>query len=159
MNRIQTRARSALTERKLRSKTTNDPLFGRASANTARGRRIIDLPGYGYAEASPAERAQWTSLIDFLPERASLKGLFLIVDIRRGLTPQDEQLFEWAASAGWQVHVLLTKSDKLNQRDRAAALKATQSVLREKMTAQVFSALDKTGVQTAQKRLIEMLSN
>jgi GTP-binding protein len=123
------------------------------------GRRIIDLPGYGYAEASPAERAQWTSLIDFLPERASLKGLFLIVDIRRGLTPQDEQLFEWAASAGWQVHVLLTKSDKLNQRDRAAALKATQAVLGEKMTTQVFSALEKTGVQQAQKRLIEMLSN
>ena len=123
------------------------------------GRRIIDLPGYGYAEASPAERAQWTSLIDFLPERASLKGLFLIVDIRRGLTPQDEQLFEWAASAGWQVHVLLTKSDKLNQRDRAAALKATQAVLGEKMTTQVFSALEKTGVQQAQKRLIEMLGN
>ena len=122
------------------------------------GRRIIDLPGYGYAAASPAERAQWTSLIDFLPERASLKGLFLIVDIRRGLTPQDEQLFEWAASAGWQVHVLLTKSDKLNQRDRAAALKAAQAALGEKMTAQVFSALDKTGVQPAQKRLIEMLS-
>ena len=43
------------------------------------GRRIIDLPGYGYAEASPQERAQWTALIDGLPERASLTGLFLIV--------------------------------------------------------------------------------
>jgi GTP-binding protein len=123
------------------------------------GRRIIDLPGYGYAEASPVERAQWTSLIDSLPERSSLKGLFVIADIRRGLTPQDEQLLEWAASAGWQVHVLLTKSDKLNQRERAAALKAAQAALGEKMTAQIFSALDKTGVQPAQKRLIEMLSN
>jgi len=123
------------------------------------GRRIIDLPGYGYAEASPVERAQWTGLIDSLPERSSLKGLFVIADIRRGLTPQDEQLLEWAASAGWQVHVLLTKSDKLNQRERAAALKAAQAALGEKMTAQIFSALDKTGVQPAQKRLIEMLSN
>jgi len=123
------------------------------------GRRIIDLPGYGYAEARPEERAQWTGLIDSLPQRASLKGLFLIADIRRGLTPQDEQLLEWAASAGWQVHVLLTKSDKLNQRERAAALKAAQAALGEKMTAQIFSALDKTGVQPAQKRLIEMLRN
>ena len=122
------------------------------------GRRIIDLPGYGYAEASSAERAQWTSLIDYLPERASLQGLFLIVDIRRGLTAQDEQLLEWAASAGWQVHVLLTKSDKLNQRERAAALKATEAVLGGGMTAQIFSALEKTGVQTAQKRLVEMLN-
>jgi GTP-binding protein len=122
------------------------------------GRRIIDLPGYGYAEARPAERAQWTGLIDSLPERASLVGLFLIVDIRRGLTEQDGQLLEWAGSAGWQVHVLLTKADKLNQRERAAALKETQGMLGEGMSAQIFSALDKTGVQAAQKRLVEMLS-
>jgi len=123
------------------------------------GRRIIDLPGYGYAEASPAERAQWTALIDALPARENLVGLFLIVDIRRGITPQDEQLLAWAASGGWHVHVLLTKSDKLNQRERATALKEAEALLGEGMTVQVFSAHDKTGVQSAQKRLIEMLSN
>jgi GTP-binding protein len=122
------------------------------------GRRIIDLPGYGYAAANPQERAQWTGLIDFLPARASLTGLFLIVDIRRGITGQDEQLLEWASAAGWQVHVLLTKSDKLNQRERSAALKDAESRLAEGMTAQVFSALDKTGVQAAQKRLLQILN-
>ena len=120
--------------------------------------RIIDLPGYGYAEASPDERAQWIGLIEALPTRQSLAGLFLIVDIRRGITAQDEQLIEWAATAGWQVHVLLTKSDKLNQRERAAALKEATGYLGDGMTAQVFSAHDKTGVQAAQKRLIGMLS-
>jgi len=123
------------------------------------GRRIIDLPGYGYAQASPAERKQWTALIEALPGRQSLAGLFLIVDIRRGITAQDEQLVEWAAAAGWQVHVLLTKSDKLNQRERAAALKAAQQLLGEGMTAQVFSADDKTGVKEAQSRLLAMLRN
>jgi len=122
------------------------------------GRRIIDLPGYGYAQASPVERKQWIRLIEALPGRASLAGLFLIVDIRRGITEQDEQLVEWAAAAGWQVHVLLTKSDKLNQRERAAALKSAQGVLDSGMTAQVFSAHDKTGVTEAQKRLIGMLA-
>lgn len=121
------------------------------------GRRIIDLPGYGYAEASPAERKQWTALIEALPARASLAGLFLIVDIRRGITAQDEQLVDWAGAAGWQVHVLLTKSDKLNQRDRAAALKAARDLLGEGMTAQIFSAEDKTGVKEAQSRLLSML--
>ena len=120
--------------------------------------RIIDLPGYGYAEASPDERKQWIGLIEALPTRASLAGLFLIVDIRRGITAQDEQLIEWAANAGWQVHVLLTKSDKLNQRERAAALKEATSHLADGMTAQIFSAHDKTGVQAAQKRLLGMLS-
>jgi GTP-binding protein len=122
-------------------------------------RRIVDLPGYGYAEASPPERAQWTALIDALPARQSLAGLFLIVDIRRGITSADEQLVEWASAAGWQVHVLLTKSDKLNQRERATALREAQARLDPRVTAQVFSSHDKTGVQPAQKRLREMLFN
>src|SRR5881394_2668409 len=48
------------------------------------GRRILDLPGYGYAEASPVEKKQWIALIKRLPSRLSISGLFLIVDIRRG---------------------------------------------------------------------------
>jgi GTP-binding protein len=123
------------------------------------GRRLIDLPGYGYAHASPVEKAQWTRLIEVLPERENLVGLFLIIDIRRGITAQDEQLIEWAGAAGWQVHLLLAKSDKLNQRERAAALKTAQAGLGEGMTAQVFSAHDRTGVKEAQARLLAMLTN
>ena len=90
------------------------------------GRRIIDLPGYGYAEASPVEKKQWIALIQKLPKRTCISGLFLIVDIRRGITDQDVQLLDWADASGWPMHVLLTKADKLNQRDRAAALKETR---------------------------------
>ncbi len=122
------------------------------------GQRIIDLPGYGYAEASPVEKKQWIGLIEALPMRSSLVGLFLIVDIRRGIADQDRQLFEWAQSAGWQVHVLLAKSDKLNQRERAAALAAAREELHADMTVQLFSAHDRTGIQPAQKRLIQMLT-
>jgi GTP-binding protein len=122
------------------------------------GQRIIDLPGYGYAQASPVEREQWIGLIETLPGRACITGLFLIVDIRRGITEQDLQLVTWAAAAGWQVHVLLTKADKLNQRERATALKEAEKALQPGMSAQIFSATEKTGVQVAQKRLIAMLS-
>jgi GTP-binding protein len=121
------------------------------------GRRIIDLPGYGYAEASPVEKKQWIALIEKLPARACISGLFLIVDIRRGVTDQDEQLLDWAGASGWPVHMLLTKADKLNQRDRAAALKDAQARIGEGMTAQVFSATDKIGIPAAQKRLDHML--
>ena len=95
------------------------------------GRRIIDLPGYGYAEASPVEKKQWIALIQRLPKRTCISGLFLIVDIRRGVSAQDEQLLEWADASGWPMHVLLTKADKLNQRDRAAALKDAEELLGE----------------------------
>ena len=121
------------------------------------GRRLLDLPGYGYAEASPVEKKQWIALIARLPRRTCISGLFLIVDIRRGLKDQDEQLLDWADASGWPVHVLLTKADKLNQSDRAAVLKDTQQRIGEGMTAQVFSATDKIGIQAAQKRLEQML--
>jgi GTP-binding protein len=121
------------------------------------GRRILDLPGYGYAEASPVEKTQWIGLIKRLPARASISGLFLIVDIRRGLVDQDEQLLDWAGASSWPVHVLLTKADKLNQRDRAAALKDAEERLGEGMSVQIFSATDKIGVQAAQKRLDQLL--
>jgi len=121
------------------------------------GRRIIDLPGYGYAEASPVEKKQWIALIQKLPKRGCISGLMLIVDIRRGITDQDVQLLDWADASGWPMHVLLTKADKLNQRDRAAALKTAEELLGEGVTVQVFSATDKIGVQAAQKRLMELL--
>jgi GTP-binding protein len=121
------------------------------------GRRILDLPGYGYAEASPVEKKQWIALIQKLPKRACISGLFLIVDIRRGIIDQDVQLLDWADASGWPIHVLLTKADKLNQRDRAAALKEAEELLGEGVSVQVFSATDKIGVQAAQKRLVQLL--
>jgi GTP-binding protein len=121
------------------------------------GRRILDLPGYGYAEASPIEKKQWIGLIARLPARQCIRGLFLIVDIRRGLKEGDEQLLDWAHASNWNVHVLLTKADKINQRERAATLKDTQDRIAEGMTAQVFSATDKMGITAAQKRLEHML--
>jgi GTP-binding protein len=122
------------------------------------GQRIVDLPGYGYATAPPPERKQWTQLIDSLPGREFLAGLFLIIDIRRGLKDEDEQLVDWALASGWQVHALLTKADKLNQRERSAALKEAQARLPEAVTAQIFSSSDGIGVEAAQKRLLQMLS-
>jgi GTP-binding protein len=123
------------------------------------GQRIVDLPGYGYATAPPPERKQWTELINSLPQRECLAGLFLIVDSRRGIRDEDGQLIEWAMGAGWQVHVLLAKADKLNQQERAQALKEAQAVMPDGMTVQVFSAHDGIGVENAQKRLLGMLSS
>ncbi len=121
-------------------------------------RRVVDLPGYGYAEASPIEKKQWTKVIDALPQREAIAGLFLIVDSRRGVRDEDVQLMDWAEASGWQVHVLLTKADKLNQRERAAVLKEAQLALAEGMTAQIFSSHDGIGIEAAQKRLKEMLA-
>lgn len=116
------------------------------------GRRLIDLPGYGYASAPATERRTWAPLIDALRARASLRGLFVIVDARRGITAGDEGLLEWASPAH-RVHVLLSKADKLNRSEASRALGAAAAQLQGRASLQLFSALKGTGVEEAQHTL------
>jgi GTP-binding protein len=118
--------------------------------------RIVDLPGYGYAAGPQAERATWQPLIDGLLPRQSLRGLFMIVDSRRGMTEGDQALLDWAASVP-HVHVLLSKADKLNRSEGGKILRDTKSILANRATAQLFSVPDKTGVDEAQRTLASWL--
>src|SRR5246500_4269136 len=83
---------NAITQRRGLARTSKTP--GRTRLlnffELAPLRRLVDLPGYGYASGPQAERRSWRPLIDALQERASLRGLFLIVDARRGITHGDE---------------------------------------------------------------------
>ena len=117
--------------------------------------RIVDLPGYGYATGPEAERLSWRPLIDALRGRRSLRGLFLIVDARRGLTEGDLTLLQWA-QPGLAVHVLLSKADKLNRSESLRVLRETQSRL-PAVSVQLFSALQKTGIPEAQRCLEDWL--
>ena len=117
------------------------------------GSRIVDLPGYGYAEASAAERASWGPMISALATRASLRGLFLIVDSRRGLLEGDEALIEWAQAVNCPVHVLLSKSDKLKRAELTKSLAAAKAALGGRATLQAFSAVDGTGLEDARRQL------
>jgi len=97
-------------------------------------------------------------LINALATRASLRGWFLIVDSRRGMATGDEALLEWA-SAGQQIHVLLSKADKLNRSEGAKVLKESAAALGGRGTVQLFSATAKTGVEEAQRTLELWLKN
>ncbi|MEX0387186.1 ribosome biogenesis GTP-binding protein YihA/YsxC [Spiribacter onubensis] len=125
------------------------------------GRRLIDLPGYGYAKAPPALRAHWQkALPQYLETRASLRGLVLITDIRHPLGQLDEQMLMWCEAARLPVHILLSKADKLRrgpagntlQSVRTAALRTCPGA-----SIQLFSAQTRQGVETARARLDEWL--
>jgi len=118
-------------------------------------RRIVDLPGYGFAAAPEAERRTWGPMIAALRARQSLSGLVLIVDSRRGVAPEDENLIAWARedNAPMRVHVLLSKSDKLTRNEGNKALKEARAALGETVSAQLFSAQDKVGIDEAQRLL------
>ena len=109
-------------------------------------RRLVDLPGYGYAKVPEAMRAAWRKHIDdYLRNRRSLVGLVLVMDIRHPLKEFDWMMINWAGEAGLRLHALLTKCDKLKRGAQQAALLSVRKELGEGMTAQVFSATQSIG--------------
>lgn len=116
-------------------------------------RRLVDLPGYGYAAVPQKERAHWGRLIAaYLQGRQSLRGLAVIVDARHPLTPLDRQLLGWHAPSGQPVLVLLTKSDKLGRAEAGKSLKAAQDELpriHPNASVLLFSAVAGTGHRQA----------
>ncbi len=147
---------NTIVERKALARTSRTP--GRTQLvnffELSPGQRLVDLPGYGYANVPDRIRRQWGALMDaYFVDRGSLAGLFLIMDVRRPLTPFDRQMLAWADSSGCPVHALLTKADKL---PKGQGLKALADVRRELGPAagvQLFSALKKTGADTAREAL------
>jgi GTP-binding protein len=113
-------------------------------------RRLVDLPGYGYAKVSKQIKQQWDALIDeYLRKRQSLAGLILLMDCRHPLKEFDTQLIQWCADAQLPLHILLTKSDKLKRGAAANSLQKVKSCLRtvesSQSSVQLFSALKRTG--------------
>ena len=149
---------NAITQRRGLARTSKTP--GRTRLlnyfELAPARRLVDLPGYGYASVAAAERGAWLPLLEGLRARASLKGLFVIVDSRRGLTEGDEGVFEWA-QGDHRLHVLLSKADKLNRGESATVLRATSARLAGRGTVQLFSALRGIGLHEAQETLANWL--
>lgn len=119
--------------------------------------RLVDLPGYGYARVGEAERRKWVALTGALRRRTALRGLFLIVDARRGFADADAALVAWAEPQVRPVHVLLSKADKLGRAAAARVLRATQAALQVNTSVQLFSAVDGTGLESAQRTLRQML--
>lgn len=114
------------------------------------GRRLVDLPGYGFARVPPAMQQHWRGLMEaYFSARRALTGLIVVVDVRRGLMDGDRQMLAWARSADCAAHVLLTKADKLKRGAQAAALTAARRELGDTAGVQLFSAQTRDGVEQA----------
>lgn len=123
------------------------------------GRRIVDLPGYGYAKVPPAMREHWRQIMeDYFRTRDSLAGLVIVVDARRGFGESDEVMLQYAEARGCPVHVLLTKADKLSRNEARSILSETKARLGERAKAQLFSAETGEGVDGAQGALDALLA-
>jgi len=126
------------------------------------GRRLVDLPGYGYARVAEGIKRQWQELMaDYLLHRRSLVGLVVVMDIRHPLTDFDQRMLEWSRQTRLPLLLLLTKSDKLK---RGAALSQLAQVRRavaaegERIRVESFSALDRQGIEPVIDQLDQWLS-
>ncbi|MGH8145056.1 MAG: ribosome biogenesis GTP-binding protein YihA/YsxC [Rhodanobacteraceae bacterium] len=125
------------------------------------GRRMVDLPGYGYAKVPPALREHWRQAIDsYLRKRQSLHGLVLIADIRHALTPFDRQMLAYCASIELACVVLLSKADKLSRAQVGKRQREVETeVDRENWHAVTipFSAPAGTGLEAARAAVAGLL--
>lgn len=123
------------------------------------GARIVDLPGYGFAQVPRPMQEHWRVLMtDYFRGRESLAGLFIVVDLRRGLGDGDAQMLEFVAPRGCPVHVLLTKADKLGRGEGTRILRETRAALGDRASAQLFSAQSGQGLDEARRVLKAMLA-
>ncbi|MCC6208163.1 MAG: YihA family ribosome biogenesis GTP-binding protein [Gammaproteobacteria bacterium] len=125
-------------------------------------RRLVDLPGYGYAEVPDRLRREWRPLIEgYLEERRSLCGLILTADCRRAVDDLELMIIDWCRPRRMPVHILLTKSDKLSRGAGHKALHAWRRGLPPgdaNVSAQLFSSLDKQGVDEARDKVLAWLN-
>ena len=120
---------------------------------------LVDLPGYGFAQVPLAVKKEWGPMMEtYLSRRENLKGVVLILDIRRVPTAEDRQMLDWLRAYGIPPILVITKCDKVskNERARQAALIAANLKV-DKGELSFFSALNREGVDDIWERIEEVL--
>ena len=152
-------ALNTLTNQKGLARTSKTP--GRTQLinlfEVKEGKRLVDLPGYGYAEVPEEMKLKWQrALGEYLQKRQALKGLVILMDIRHPLKDLDRQMINWSVESGIPVLLLLTKADKLASGARKAQLNVVREAALEFMgdvQVELFSSLKKIGVDKVRQKL------
>ena len=142
---------NALMNRKSYARTSSQP--GKTQTinfyNINDAMYLVDLPGYGYANASPAVKAKWGKMIEkYLRQSANLKQVFLLVDIRHDPSENDKMMYNWIVDNGFRPVIIATKLDKLKRSQIAKHVKAVRAglVLKEDDILIPFSSQTKQGL-------------
>jgi GTP-binding protein len=150
---------NALTNRNSLARTSNTP--GRTQelnffdVGKPLQLRLVDMPGYGFAEAPKDVVKRWRFLInDFLRGRAVLKRALILVDSRHGLKPVDEEVMTMLDAAAVSYHLVLTKADKVKPTELAQTLLATTEAAAKHPAAHphLFTTSSETGAGIAELR-------
>ena len=125
--------------------------------------RLVDLPGYGFAQVPLKVKEQWQKTIhQYLAERRNLVVLVLLMDIRHPLTDLDKQMVDWARDSELPTQVLLTKADKLTRGKAAAVVHRIEGALASfggQFGVEPFSSTKGLGVAKIRAQISEWVSD
>ena len=144
---------NALTGRRTLARTSNTPGRTRQINFFSLDTRLmlVDLPGYGYAEASKIEVRRWSALLrSYLQTRAALRRVCLLIDSRHGIKEIDHPLMLMLDDAGVSYQIVLTKTDKLGANELALIAERTRAEMTARVAAHpelhLTSALKRQGI-------------
>lgn len=131
---------NALTGRKTLAKTSNTP--GRTQQlnyfNLGNKLYIVDMPGYGFAQAPDSLVKKWQKMIfAYLQGRVNLKRVFLLIDSRHGIKKVDSEIMEMLDKAAVNYQIILTKTDKISAVELAKVINETNKIIKEHAAAHI----------------------
>ena len=142
---------NTLTEQKKLAKVSRTP--GRTQHlvffDLGHDRRLVDLPGYGYAKVPDSVKQDWhQNMSEYFDNRQCIKAAILVMDCRHPFKPFDQMMLDWCVNSKVPIHILLTKSDKLKRGAASAAKLSALKVVKNlpSVSVQLFSSLKKVGV-------------
>lgn len=152
-------ALNVLTNQKNLARTSKTP--GRTQLinlfEVEQGCKIVDLPGYGYAAVPEKMKIQWQKALgEYLQKRECLGGVVILMDIRHPLKDLDQQMIQWAVHSELPVLLLLTKADKISQKERSQQIKMVREAVlpfQGNIQVEAFSSLKKIGVNALADKL------
>ena len=153
---------NSITNRNSLAKTSKTP--GRTQLinffKVNENKRFVDLPGYGFAKASKEKQKSWNRLVtNYIKYRQSLKGVVLIIDIRRGFGEMDLMFLDFYLPLNKRLHILLTKADKLSKQKQSLILNEAREIYGSIATIQIFSGTKKIGISEAQDQVTKFLES
>jgi GTP-binding protein len=156
---------NALTGRKALARTSRTP--GRTQQlvffSAGGGLVLVDMPGYGYAAAAKTKIAAWSALIDaYLAGRANLARVYVLIDARHGLKPNDDKVLTVLDKAAVNYQLVLTKSDAVGAAALAGTIAATKTALAKHPAAfpdlLATSARAGTGLPALRAAIVRLLA-
>ncbi len=152
---------NTLTEQKKLAKVSRTP--GRTQHlvffDLGNNRRLVDLPGYGYAKVPDSVKQDWhQNMSEYFDNRECIRAAILVMDCRHPFKPFDQMMLDWCVNSKVPINILLTKSDKLKKGAASAAKLSALKAVKDlpSVNVQLFSSLKKEGISELSQYLDEV---